>query len=278
MRRLHNNEFKEVFVTGEEEFQLDPENIGERDLGSLLKYIDIGKVNSCLDYQYSNSKFPKVFFSFCNHRLTNSNYLNNWDLISICQEWLIKNIPLAKSDFSFIYSNCTDLKKPNNNEDFKDKVLAHIEGIEKENIPLFLTYAHELMNESLELHRTHCKIINCKREEIYAARIGVLNRELAPKELETKESSNKPVTHIKKIEWLGNQKQLGELFAMLKKKGWIDHHKSKTIQTCFTNADTIDQILKPNKDESGKSNYFGIYTPQYKPKFFGMMDNPKTKV
>lgn len=69
---------------------------------------------------------------------------------------------------------------------------------------------------------------------------------------------------IERIDWLGTQKELGELFLELKKKGWINTVESNLIKKSFTNSDTINQILKPSLNNS---NYEGVYTKNYKPKF-----------
>ena len=69
---------------------------------------------------------------------------------------------------------------------------------------------------------------------------------------------------IERIKWLGTQKELGELFLELKKKGWINSVDCNIIKKCFTKSDTIDQILKPSLSNS---NYEGVYTKKYKPKF-----------
>lgn len=73
---------------------------------------------------------------------------------------------------------------------------------------------------------------------------------------------------MEKLEWLGTQKELGELFVELLRKGWIKEIDSATIKQCFTNTNTIEQVLKPSQDSKTKENsYEGIFTPKYKPSF-----------
>lgn len=82
------------------------------------------------------------------------------------------------------------------------------------------------------------------------------------------------INNNKRIEWLGTQKQLGELFIELKKNGFIADWNYATIKSCFTNSNTIHQILKP--DDKDFHAYHQIYSAQYEPKFDGIKPN-KTK-
>ena len=66
---------------------------------------------------------------------------------------------------------------------------------------------------------------------------------------------------------MGTQKELGELFIELSRKGWIDEINSDLIQNYFSDSNTIKQVLKPSKDKNGMANYDGVYTKAYKPKF-----------
>jgi hypothetical protein len=68
-----------------------------------------------------------------------------------------------------------------------------------------------------------------------------------------------------KMEWLGTQKELAELFIELKNKGYIKEFKYNTIKACFTNTNTIHQILKP--DNIDDPIYPQVYSPEYKKKF-----------
>lgn len=73
--------------------------------------------------------------------------------------------------------------------------------------------------------------------------------------------------HLEKIEWLGTQKELGELFVELKSKGWINEIKKDLITKYFTKADSISEVLKPATDKGGKPTYERIYTKAYKKAF-----------
>lgn len=86
-----------------------------------------------------------------------------------------------------------------------------------------------------------------------------------------------------KINWLGTQKELGELFVELSKKGWIDEINAKKIQALFNKSNTIHQVLKPSQqlmpDDDGnkklENQYEQIYTTKYQPKFDTIRKNPK---
>lgn len=73
---------------------------------------------------------------------------------------------------------------------------------------------------------------------------------------------------LEKIEWLGTQKELAELFLELKRKGWLKDIPIKLIQMYFTESNSIDQVLNPYYDRLSKlPTYEKIFTPKYKPKF-----------
>ena len=80
-----------------------------------------------------------------------------------------------------------------------------------------------------------------------------------------------------KIRWQGTQKELGELFIELNRKGWINEISTSLIKNYFSDSNTIDQVLKPSKDKEGNSNYDGVYTKAYKPKFDSIRMNQKEK-
>lgn len=92
----------------------------------------------------------------------------------------------------------------------------------------------------------------------------------------TDENSDIEESKLEKINWLGNQKQLGELFVELKKKGWISEINPKLIRSYFTKTNTIVQILKPGevnkvtKEFSYDGIYAGKFADSYKKKFDGI--------
>lgn len=84
------------------------------------------------------------------------------------------------------------------------------------------------------------------------------------------------VEQLEKIEWLGTQKELGELFIELKNKGWLAEIQKELIEKYFTKAETIKQVLKPHTDtKQNKNLYSAIYTKAYRPKFDTIKPNKK---
>lgn len=107
-----------------------------------------------------------------------------------------------------------------------------------------------------------------------------------PNEAKSVEQSNDVEFDIEdKINWLGTQKELGELFVELLQKGWIDELNVKKIQALFNKSNTIGQVIKPSgqlvPDEQGnkklENQYEQIYTAKYQPKFDTIRKNPKKK-
>ena len=67
----------------------------------------------------------------------------------------------------------------------------------------------------------------------------------------------------KLMDWNGSQKELGELFLELRKKGWIDEYNFEAIRAAFTKTDGIDQTMRPGP----KKDFSQIYTITYKSSF-----------
>ncbi|XWW47050.1 hypothetical protein JYG30_06270 [Fibrella sp. USSR17] len=86
---------------------------------------------------------------------------------------------------------------------------------------------------------------------------------------ESLDSKKPPLGDLKQIEWLGSQKQLGDLFVTLVDKGWIAEIPAyQTIKAAFTQSSSIEQILKPSRDKKlGIAEYEQIYTSSYRSPF-----------
>jgi hypothetical protein len=82
---------------------------------------------------------------------------------------------------------------------------------------------------------------------------------------------------LNKIQWLGSQKELAELFVELKKKGWIEKFEYDTIQECFTESNSIPQYLKPATDKKTKEDTHEKLYAGYVPQFYGLKENPKRR-
>ena len=78
---------------------------------------------------------------------------------------------------------------------------------------------------------------------------------------------------ITKIRWLGTQRQLAELFVVLKRKGWIEKFEYDTIKACFTESNSIQQYLKPGtSNESGEDTYPEVFKTNYDERFYKIRD------
>ncbi len=89
-------------------------------------------------------------------------------------------------------------------------------------------------------------------------------------------NSSGKLSIINPIQWNGTQGELAELFIELRKKGWIGKPDNRTVRNCFSNANSIDQYFRPAQDKKTYTNtYEKVYTPLYKPKFHGILSNPK---
>lgn len=107
-----------------------------------------------------------------------------------------------------------------------------------------------------------------------------------PKGLNKKSVANTQ-KDISRIEWIGTQPQLAELFVELHKKGWIklydkyhsvDNKIVKTIKECFTTSKSIQQCFRPTLNEEANPTWDEIYNrnknKKYQPKFSNISENP----
>jgi hypothetical protein len=94
---------------------------------------------------------------------------------------------------------------------------------------------------------------------------------------ESEEILSDEVNVLDQIEWLGTQKELAELFIELKRKGYIKDIKATLVKSFFTNANSIQQILKPATDPKTKADtYSGVYTSNYKSRFDSIKSTTNT--
>ena len=71
------------------------------------------------------------------------------------------------------------------------------------------------------------------------------------------------------MKWNGSQKELGELFAELKRKGYIDEIIEAAIQAAFTPTTDLAKCLLPYKNEEG--------VPQYKKSILSGINQSSTE-
>lgn len=161
--------------------------------------------------------------------------------------------------------------------EFRDYISKKTDEIlEKYEVP-FLKWCEQMLYMNQERFRRKVGDYDHVRES-YDRRIqlikSLIEKATAPITLSENysESSKKPT---KKIQWLGNQKELAELFVELKKKGWIEKFENETIQDCFTESNSVPHYLKPGTDtKTGEHTFENLYSG-YSPQFYGIKENPK---
>ncbi|MBL7826300.1 MAG: hypothetical protein JNJ57_06685 [Saprospiraceae bacterium] len=141
----------------------------------------------------------------------------------------------------------------------------------------FLEWCDKMLKRNYAKHKEICKNpTTCSTNQGYDKRIQYLTRLIeaaTPMSIEPATLFNIEVPQSKgnKIQWLGTQRQLAELFAVLKKKGWIEKFEYDTIKECFTESNSIQQYLKPGTDkESGEDTYPEVFKPGYDERFYAI--------
>jgi len=116
----------------------------------------------------------------------------------------------------------------------------------------------------------------CRIEMGYESRVQYFERKIEDFKLNFPEFMPAAKSKsLNKIQWLGNQKELAELFVELQRKGWIEKFENETIQDCFTESNSVPQYLKPGTDtKTGEHTFENLYTG-YSPQFYGIKENPK---
>ena len=78
------------------------------------------------------------------------------------------------------------------------------------------------------------------------------------------EEGSKQTSINQPLDWLGTQAELAALLVTLRDRGWISSYKPySTIKAVFSNAKTIDQILRPEESD-GKATYPRIKAMDFK--------------
>jgi len=165
-------------------------------------------------------------------------------------------------------------------EKFTHTIKAKIESIPANLKIPFLEWTEKMLNMNLEKHNIKCtNQTNCAINQGYDRRLqftAKLIEEAAPKPTEATILPEREAKPANKIQWLGTQKELAELFIRLKAKGWITDFEPETIKDCFTNSNSIQQYLKPGEyTEDLGGTYEQVFTLEYAAKFHGMIQNPK---
>ena len=146
----------------------------------------------------------------------------------------------------------------------------------------FLVWCEKMLKLNFERHMKVCKNpTSCPQNQGYDRRIQYISRligDITPPQLAPifQVAVDSPPKLSDKIQWLGTQKELAELFIRLRAKGWIADFEPDTIKECFTKSDSIQQILKPGEyTEDLGGTFEQVFTPEYVSKFHGVMPNPK---
>lgn len=110
--------------------------------------------------------------------------------------------------------------------------------------------------------------------EKFIARAGVLKTKPPQRDIKNENS----VKSFHRIEWLGTQKELGEMFIELRKNGWIKCGELRdiadAIESCFTKSDTMKVYFRlPHP----KNPYPAIYTKRYIKRFDEVKPNVEKK-
>lgn len=81
-----------------------------------------------------------------------------------------------------------------------------------------------------------------------------------------------------KINWLGTQKNLAELFIELKEKSWIEEIDPDKVKKSFTKSNSIEQLFILSYDRDEKKHVFDkVYTESYRPKFHNIYSPKRRK-
>lgn len=196
------------------------------------------------------------------------------------------------NDRNLIKHHLADDHKVHFHEETWDKFTMYIRRANlsiPQNLQLpFLNWCVDMLKMNYERHKKKCtNPENCPINQGYDRRLLFMEKmieDATPHETspititlsQTSQPTERPGKQLNKIQWLGTQKELAELFIRLKAKGWIADFEPETIKDCFTNSNSIQQYLKPGDytDELG-GTFDQVFTSEYVPKFHGVLSNPK---
>ena len=169
---------------------------------------------------------------------------------------------------------------------FQYAILDKMNSIPQRSAHFFLYWCDLMLSVNLVRHNQRCKDpSDCPVNRGYDRRMQYIIRlieDMTPRPVQDVSQSASAQDPVKKssnkIQWLGNQKELAELFIMLRAKGWIVDFEIETIKDSFTNSHSIQQYLKAG-DTTGTGELGGtfeqVFTSEYVPKFHGIKGNPK---
>lgn len=275
-------ELNKIYSVGNEEFDIKLEKsqvMGNHYFIFAQKDIETSKIMDFLEYQYQKTEYKKSLLYLIQKYL--KMYRNQLipEKVELNYNWIDQKIPFEikhkeKLEDSFAVRR---FMVPYDNVDkWGAKLLKLLHYKPNELVSNILIYGIELSQELLELHDLGCNSqVGCSYTTTFDEKVQFSQILLDKIQLEKSENSPQP-NFKNKIQWLGTQKQLAELFIELEKKGWIERIEAKTIKACFTNSHSIQQPLKPITDsKTYQKTYDQVYTSQYIPSFFAIRANTK---
>lgn len=285
MLQLKPEQYTEVIRISDKDFDINIDQIYRYAhvpdflLINAINDIELERLRGFLEYKYKNTSYKTILiyiFDEIIHQASNMgkdkiNHINDWikSILPFDQRYKIKahNLfieELLKTDDAF--------------KIWEEKLFNFLAAESPRDIILFLDYGKQMLEEGLNLHLISCDHPHkCFINTTFENKKDTCNKILNSIEKESSEiKKKKNINPLKRINWLGTQKELAELFIELKKKGWIEKFEYDTIKNCFTESNTIHQVLKPGFDpDNYQRTYNQVYTSQYSPKFFGIKKNPK---
>lgn len=139
---------------------------------------------------------------------------------------------------------------------FQNAIWDKMSSIPQKSAHFFLYWCELMLGVNLVRHNQRCKNpSDCPVNRGYDRRMQYITRlieDRTPRPVQDQSQSAGVQDAVKKsgnkIQWLGTQKELAELFVELKRKGWIENIENETIQDCFTESKSVPQYLKPGTD------------------------------
>lgn len=284
-----------LFQIGEHEFDIKTfgkplDHVNNHVKLYLIKTIEVienEKIVPFLEYNLSKTDYKLVFLQFVhdsvnNYRTSFQNEPQKSKKGSI-YDWLAKHTPYKLAQIAMAFELFGEESRFYNDEidRWGNKVGKFLNHKEINEVRAILQFSNKLIGEKYKFHLISCtNPFDCQTNQAYEAKLEIMNTYLMNIENKIEQMNPKPPVALSynRIEWLGTQKQLGELFVELRNKGWIQDINYDALKSCFTKSKSIHQVLKPGTNTKlGMDEYDQIYTSNYSPKFYGISENPKAK-
>lgn len=251
----------------------------ESSINSKIRQLELDQVNAFLNHHYQTSNFKTIFinmiygYSFKTFDEERQSLVIEWIENASGMKWAYtKN---AKEFFRI----STDRSKPFEINNWINELNEYSEGKGFSEILKFLEYGNVMLEEEHKLHLVICKnkfdCNYCNQLTLKMERLNVFYFRVK-EYIDSRKDPKEKIDVKNKIQWKGTQKELAELFIELKNNNWIEDFDYETIKACFSNSNTIQQVLKPSTDpKTGTNDYEQVYTALYKPQFHGILKNKR---